>query len=601
AVTLRTEVGVHESIAFAVHAEGGCKVGNATNARNDVRELELVNRRVRQFDFFPGADNLNPQEDVDGNIVFLSNRDGYRNLYKFDRVAEQLFQLTDVITGISGITHFAPAFSVDRKRNRLVYTYFSSQGYRLYSAGAEDLLARPVAPDAVDMTAATLPKVNPRAPRIIDPMINNNSRGENVLDTLFAKTAAYRPKFKLDYVGGGGGVGVGIGANQLAGANTGVAGGVEFLFSDILGNNQLFSSIALNGEFIDIGGSLAYINRKNRLNWGVQLSHQPIRTFSGSETEFLDTIDAGNGQLGLADRLSIFETRYFQQQLGTFVNLPFSRTLRAEASVQYSRFSGRLDRRDFYYRPGTNLQVGQDRVKLESLESFRFGQAEVALVGDNSQFGLTAPLTGQRYRLAVGRFFDEFNFTSVTLDYRRYLRLKPVTVAFRAMHIGRYGGNSEQLFPMFIGQPWFMRGLNTRQGQDVLVNNGIDINDFTGSKIGVTNLEVRIPFTGPERLSLIKLGGFASDLNLFIDGGIAWTRNEQLSGPIFRLDQNGEPLINQNTGEPFEAFPQSQFLFTAGASLRLNLFGALVIEPFYAIPLVKNTRGVFGINLLPGW
>jgi hypothetical protein len=42
-------------------------------------------------------------------------------------------------------------------------------------------------------------------------------------------------------------------------------------------------------------------------------------------------------------------------------------------------------------------------------------------------------------------------------------------------------------------------------------------------------------------------------------------------------------------------------LFSAGASLRVNLFGALVLEPFYAVPLVKNAKGAFGLNFLPGW
>ena len=110
-----------------------------------------------------------------------------------------------------------------------------------------------------------------------------------------------------------------------------------------------------------------------------------------------------------------------------------------------------------------------------------------------------------------------------------------------------------------------------------------------------------MPFTGPEQLALVKSRVLFSDLNFFVDGGIAWTQNEQLSGPIYTLDRNGEPLINPETGDPFIAFPEVRPVFTAGASLRVNLFGALVVEPYYAFPLVEGTRGVFGINLLPGW
>jgi Tol biopolymer transport system component len=40
---------------------------------------------LKSFGIFPGADNLNPMFSGDGhNIYFLSNSDGYRNLFKFD-------------------------------------------------------------------------------------------------------------------------------------------------------------------------------------------------------------------------------------------------------------------------------------------------------------------------------------------------------------------------------------------------------------------------------------------------------------------------------------------------------------------------------------
>lgn len=563
----------------------------------NIASVDVVSGLSTQYDFFPGADNLNPEEDAEGNIVFLSNRDGYRNLYRYSPSSETLTQLTDLLTGVSGITHYSPAFSVDRKRNRLVYTYFTSQGYRLYQADAEDLLSRIVSADSVDMTAASLPRVNRKAPVQVDERLTKLATIDQ--GPVSTTEVEYKPKFKLDYIGGGGGVG--IGTNQAFGTTTGLAGAVDLLFSDILGDNQFFTSLRMNGELIDIGGTVGYINRKKRINWGASISHIPFRSFAGSEFERLDTLQVGDNQFSLVDRQSIFEQRIFQEQLGVFAQLPFSTTLRAEISASYALYTGRIDRRDFFYQPGTFFQVGQDRNKIGNFESFQIGQIEAALVGDNSSFGVTAPLHGQRYRLSVGRYFDAFNFTSVVADYRRYKYFNPVTLAFRATHNGRYGGNSEDLFPQYVGFPWFVRGLNTNEGQEVFLASGRDIDELTGSKLLATSAEIRIPFTGPERLSLLKSGFFLSDLNFFIDGGLAWTRNKQLSGPIYTLDRNGEPLINPDTGQPFEAFPKATPIFTAGASLRINLFGALIVEPFYAFPLVKGTRGVFGLNFLPGW
>lgn len=566
----------------------------------NIAELDVASGVVTNYPFFPGADNLNPEEDAAGNIVFLSNRDGYRNLYRYEKATGQMIQLTDLITGVSGITHFSPAFSIDRKQNRLVYTYFSSQGYRIYQAEAEDLLTKVVDPMEVDMTAATLPRVNKRAPSIVDPLLAVNTAGDALNDTLSLQPAAYKSKFKLDYIGGGGGVG--IGSNQTFGTTTGVAGGVDLMFSDILGNNQFFTSIAMNGELIDVGGVVAYINRKNRVNWGVSLSHQPFRSFNGSEIELRDTLFDDNGEpFSLVDRQSLYETRIFQEQLGVFGQLPLSSTMRVELNANYSLYSGRQDRRDFYYQPNTYFLVGQDRNKIANISSFQIGQVEAAWVSDNSSFGMAAPLNGHRYRVALGKYFDEFNFTSATVDFRKYEFVRPVSFAFRATHYGRYGGNSDQLFPQYLGYPWFIRGLNTAAGQEIFLGSGRDFDELSGSKILVSSFEVRLPFTGPEQLALIKSKALFSDFNLFIDGGIAWTQNDQLSGPIYTLDRNGEPLINPETGNPFVAYPQVKPIFTAGASLRINLFGALIVEPYYAVPLVKNTRGVFGLNLIPGW
>ena len=58
----------------------------------------------------------------------------------------------------------------------------------------------------------------------------------------------------------------------------GLQGGVNMLFSDMLGNHQIFSQLALNGEILDLAGQVAYLNRSHRIAWGVGFSHIPLRT-----------------------------------------------------------------------------------------------------------------------------------------------------------------------------------------------------------------------------------------------------------------------------------------------------------------------------------
>lgn len=106
--------------------------------------------------------------------------------------------------------------------------------------------------------------------------------------------------------------------------------------------------------------------------------------------------------------------------------------------------------------------------------------------------------------------------------------------------------------------------------------------------MAVANAEVRFPFSGPERLALIKSKWFLTDLNLFFDAGIAWNRGDKI---VFK-DNASHPAEN-------EKFP----LTSTGVSLRINLLGYLIIEPYYAFPLQNGgfRNGVFGLNFMPGW
>ncbi|NRB49759.1 MAG: PD40 domain-containing protein [Saprospiraceae bacterium] len=546
----------------------------------NLAELDIVSGLKSPVNIFPGADNLNPEQDTEGNLIFLSNRDGFRNIYKYHPATGEVFQLTDLLTGVSGITPVAPAISLDRKRNRLVYTYFSGNRYQIYQTKVDRMEAEMVDPQEVDFTAAELPKLNKKIQRVVDSQLASLDQMETQpTPTLVQKD--YRPKFKLDYVGGS--AGAGIGNSPAFGTTTGLAGGVDLLFSDILGNNQLFSSLSLNGEITDIGGTIAYINRNSRINWGGAVSHTPFRSIQGGYLG-VDTLFFGDDAFRLADRYRFDVTRIFEDKATLFAQYPFSTTLRLEAGASFSRYSFRVDRLDNYYDVFGNL-IAQDRQKLDNAPpAFNLGNVQLALVADNANFGLTAPLSGHRYRFGVEQFFGEFNYTAATADYRIYRYYKPVGLAFRAFHYGRYGGNSEGLFPLYAGSPWYLRGLNSAAAQDIFVQNGRSFNDLLGNKLLVTNFEVRIPFSGPQQLALVKSKFLFSDLNFFVDGGVAFNSFNELF-------EDSRDI----------RFQRAKPIFTAGASVRVNLFGALVLEPYYAVPLVKETKGVFGLNIIPGW
>lgn len=589
---------------------GSFKRGDkSVNISFNLSLMDMSTHQIVDLPVFPTANNLNPQfSGDDTQIYFLSNRDGFRNLYRYTIETNATEQLTEYFTGISGITEYSPALSVSANDD-ILYSYYRSQTYTIYNAKAEEFEPRPVANDAIDFTAAMLPPLKSYG---VD-VVNTNLRNFNNLtriDTGQIYPIPYKPKFKLDYLASSG-MGVSVGSRYGAG----LASGIQGIFSDILGRNQIFAGLAINGEIYDFGGQVAYINQASRLNWGGAVSHIPF--ISGLVSASIDE----NSQIsptGVAylDNYDIIRT--FQEQAEAFVAYPFSRRTRVEMGGAFAHYSYRIDRYTNYYAadPGSGYPLyylGGDRRKINleeatetygsSFEAFTIQQLNTALVGDNSVFGIAAPLAGYRYRLGVEQYFGDYNFRSYTVDLRKYHRMNKVTLAARAYTYMRVGEDSDRLYPLFLGYPYLVRGYESSSFYNNQGGNfsNFNYNQLMGTRIAVGNIEARIPFTGPERLSLIESRMLFSDLNFFFDIGLAWSEGDKIA---FK----SEPDLIETVPSPtnpntyisvYERVPA----MSAGVSLRVNMFGYFVIEPYFAIPFQRDDVkfGTFGINFAPGW
>ena len=543
---------------------------------------------VTHLPFFKGANNLNPVFAADNHVIyFLSDRDGFRNLYAYHTDTQQLLQLTQLFTGITGITPFAPAISAARSTERLVYTYYDKDAYALYTARPADFKPMMVDAAAVNRQAAALPPFNRSGPDVVQH--NLIETPFPAIDTSLVKEVPYRSKFELDYIGN---TGVGVAAGT--GFGTGLTGGVNGIFSDILGNNQLFGALVLSGGIYDLGAQFAYLNQKRRINWGGSFSHIPY--LSGTEHVSLDTLSfRDNDSMPVVD--NAFDLlRTYEDQVSFFASLPFSQIRRLEGGAALARYYYRMDRYSTYYGytdpndPHSYYYVSEDKSRQSTPEGYSLAQAYVAYVGDNAYFGAASPLTGHRFRLEAGRIMGAANLTTLTADYRRYFRLAPVTVAIRNLYMGRLGKDAATgiLPPLQIGYPSLVRGYEALGFAENNREAKITVNDLTGSSIYVANAEVRFPFTGAERLSAIRSSFLFTELNLFTDGGIAW--GEVISSPF---STNKGILVPRD----------SHLVLSSGISLRVNLFGYLVLEPYYAIPWQNGgfRNGSFGLNFLPGW
>lgn len=587
----------------------------------NLAELDVATGKITDINVFNGANNLDPEYSSDGKqVYFLSNRDGFRNMYRYTLSDGKVEQMTDLFTGICGITEFSPAISISNN-NDIVYSYYNAQKYFLYNAKASDFTPKTVDAQALNFDAAMLPPFRSVGVDLINSNLNNFLAYKKIpADSI--KSVPYRPMFKLDYLASSG---VGASVSQFG---AGISSGVQGVFSDILGRNQIYAGVDVNGQIYNFGGQVIYINQQGRWNFGFGLSHIPYQFANYSIVPSTFQVNSTTTIPAHQKRYDII--RIFQDQANVFTSYPLSKTDRIEFGTGISHYGYRVDRysttydtlgnvlNSYQHQHISNADYNKDAASNNGflLNPFTIYQVNTALVGDNSFFGIASPLNGFRYRLQAEYDFGTYHFFAPTIDLRKYVRVAPVTFAARLYGYGRFGAE-DGLYPLYVGYPFYIRGYESQtfyNNGSKTPTNGFTINQLSGSRIAVANFEVRLPFTGPEKLSQIKSNFFFSELNFFFDAGLAWNQGNQikfqsspdLTGYTPALDSNGNPLLDKN-GKPvlnpvYNANQRVPALST-GISLRVNIFGYFILEPYLAVPFNRTdvNKPVFGIGFTPGW
>ncbi len=566
-------------------------------------ELDIASGKITDIDVFSGENNLNPQYSSDGSqIYFLSNHQGFRNMFRYTPATGKVEQMTNLFTGVSGITEYSPALSVSAN-NDIVYSYYSKQKYAIYNAKASDFTVQTVDGVAGDFGAGILPPARSVGVDLINSNLNNYLAYPKLpFDSV--KTIPYKPKFKLDYLANSG---VGASVSQFG---AGISSGVQGVFSDILGRNQIYAGVAVNGEIYDFGGQFTYINQTGRWNIGGSVSHIPFQTANYSVVPSTYKLSNGTTIPTEEERYDII--RIFQDQASLFTSYPISKKTRVEFGTGYAHYYYRVDRYTTVYDTlGNYVDYNKNHISNSAynadpnnnginLTPFSIFNVNTALVGDNSFFGVASPLNGYRYRIQAEYDFGTYRFFAPTIDLREYWRVAPVTFAARLYGYGRFG-QTGNLYQLYVGYPFLIRGYEAQtfyNGNGKKPTNGFTIDQLSGNRIAVANFEVRLPFTGPEKLSQIKSKVLFTELNAFFDAGLAWNSGNQIkfgSGPdAIGTDASGNTVYNTNQRVP---------ALSAGISLRVNLFGALVLEPYLAIPFNRTdvSKPVFGLGFTPGW
>ncbi len=188
------------------------------------------------------------------------------------------------------------------------------------------------------------------------------------------------------------------------------------------------------------------------------------------------------------------------------------------------------------------------------------------------------------------------NYQTLTADYRRYFSPnKNLTVAVRGMHTGRYNYGEKFLdsgyfYPLFLGYESLIRGyayesFSGRECGQTEDGSCPIFERMFGQRIGVANLEFRVPFIGTEQFGIINLPYIPMELIAFTDVGVAWDdENPVESWEFSRSATQRVPLVS------------------SGLGARFNLLGIFILEAYYAYPFQRPDKGWhWGFNLAPGW
>jgi Tol biopolymer transport system component len=528
---------------------------------------------IRRVEAFGRAENINPQWSPDSrSLYFLSDQSGIPNIYRIDLETRQLFQITNLFTGVSGITSISPAFSVAEKSGRLMFSAYEKGRFSVYSIEAPATLAgQPVTPSPFgDCRPAVLPPMD-RQPGLVLGLLRNPIFGLPEAEEF--PVSEYKPKLSLDMVST---PQVAVGADRF-GTYTG--GGITLYWSDMLGTHSVATMAQVNSRIQDSVALVGYQNSQHRLNWGAVVERIPYvyGAYGYYEDIVLDEPAAVEQE--------IIYRQIFYEASG-FLSYPFSQVQRVEFGGGFNLIDFQSELRTYAYSLIDGATLINEKTSLPSPASIAYGFARTALVYDSALFGATGPIIGQSYLLEVEPMVGNLTYTSLMADYRRYfIPLRPFTLAFRMLHYGRYGKNAddERLYPIYLGYDGLVRGYDysSFDYNEFEGDKAFDFNRLLGSKIMILNAELRFPLFGLFGIGRGYYGVFPVDFLAFYDMGWAWQSGVK---PNFLASGGVKPVRSYGIG------------------LRINLFGYLVAGFNYVKPLDRPLKGWhFEFSLMPGF
>src|SRR6266536_3944974 len=222
-------------------------------------QLAVISARpggqITRLPHLPNAKHINPQWSSDGkSLYFLADPGGITNVFRMSVGDGAITQVTNVFTGVSGITSLSPALSVAQRAPRAVFSVYTGGGYAIQAL--DDLATLAGGPvTALPISASVLPPTDRSgvgagiATAIKDPKAGLPDAGSVALSSA---VKAYHPKLGLDFIAQ---PSLAIAADRFG---TYVGGGITLYWSDMLGDHNLVTMAQVNGRLADFAALAAY-------------------------------------------------------------------------------------------------------------------------------------------------------------------------------------------------------------------------------------------------------------------------------------------------------------------------------------------------------
>lgn len=300
----------------------------------------------------------------------------------------------------------------------------------------------------------------------------------------------------------------------------GTRGGALFTLSDLLGNDKylfyLYNTAEVQSDILkSFNLSLSKINLKGRTNYAFGVFNYSGRRYDIRESD----------------------SYYYEKVYGGFFDLIFPISVFSRVEMSNSIANSDKD------------LIGD----IITRKSLLISNA-ISYVHDNTLWGPTGPMDGNRYRVLLGYTSDvrysNVNFYSFIADYRHYLRLDTRTSL--ALRGSVYINHGKEARRYFAGGSWDLRGWPRFK--------------IRGEKLWLSSMEYRFPLIDQFviKFPFIGIGFFNIRGALFMDAGGAWDNEYKetlgsigagirlnfLNSIVFRYDVGKKIENNFNSFQP---------------------------------------------------